>query len=163
MNNDRLARFILSPLVLRVVWQVDTGLFTCMLFWIAAVRFGVREVLQTNRQSSRILARVSLVGLLCNAVVTIANGGYMPVVGDGITNLSVWVTSTEATRLLWLADHTDWWGFSIGDGLVIGGWLARLSLWVVRGLGDALQGDMTRDARNVVRLERITERRMVRP
>ena len=43
-----------------------------------------------------------------NGVVTIANGGYMPVVGEHGSPLSVWIPATHSSLLLPLADHAIW-------------------------------------------------------
>ena len=55
-----------------------------------------------------------------NAIVTLANGGFMPV-GSAISNLgaSLWVRSSGAHHLRWMGDN--YFGFSLGDFLIIGG------------------------------------------
>lgn len=101
-------------LVLRIVWQVYPGVFTCLAFWAVALISGVHDDAPGRW--------VWLTGTACNALVTLANGGYMPVLGpEGKNAFSLWVSGGESHRLLWLADR--FWGFSIGDFFIGAGLL----------------------------------------
>jgi hypothetical protein len=87
-----------SPLVWRVAWQLWPGLIVCALFWLAALRWGINRFHETDLAWSRRFMLLSMVGLGLNATVTLANGGYMPVLDDTVSR-SVWVTATDSTRL----------------------------------------------------------------
>jgi hypothetical protein len=65
-------------------------------------------------------------GILCNASVTLANGGFMPVASHRKmqgTARSVWVQKESGTRLTFLADNfgNRFMRFSIGDVLLLAG------------------------------------------
>jgi hypothetical protein len=65
-------------------------------------------------------------GVACNAAVTLANGGFMPVASHrrlAGPARSVWVQREDAKHLLFLGDN---WGnnhirFSVGDTLLLAG------------------------------------------
>lgn len=104
----------------RLLWQRSPGLLTCGLFWAAA---GVVIVLGWTWAASQGFLTT---GLLCNAAVTLANGGYMPVASHrrmAGPARSVWVQRADGQHLLFLADN---WGnrhirFSVGDTLLLAG------------------------------------------
>ena len=65
-------------------------------------------------------------GILCNASVTLANGGFMPVASHRKMQgpaRSVWVQKESGTRLTFLADNfgNRFIRFSIGDVLLLAG------------------------------------------
>ena len=71
-----------------------------------------------------------LLGMVCNAIVIVANGGFMPV--NGIPSgyeplLPTWVPARSANYFVFLADQYSLFYFSIGDVLIISGAL----LWFV--------------------------------
>ena len=104
----------------RVIWQRGPNVFTCALFWIAASAILVIGWTWTVYQL--LLAA----GIACNALVTLANGGFMPVASHRKLSgpaRSVWVQRENARHLLFLGDN---WGnrfvrFSIGDTLLAAG------------------------------------------
>ena len=73
-----------------------------------------------------------LLGMLCNAMVTVANDGVMPVKGlpSGFKPLfPTWIPARPANHLVVLGDQQSLFFFSIGDVLITSGAL----LW--RGAG----------------------------
>lgn len=133
MRNNRwstVLKVIISLIIpTRVLWMVYPNLLTCALFWttMLAWRIDARESNWANP--------VAVAGLALNAVVTLANWGYMPVVGRGPEqSFSLWVTAAGSHHLLFLADYTAWWGFSIGDGLILGSWAALFLWWAGKKL-----------------------------
>jgi len=126
---DLVAKVLTNPLVLRIAWQVAPSTVICWMFWVAALRFSIQDTRALKDPWSQRLAVISIVGIALNFVVTMMNGGYMPVVGDMASGISVWTTATDAHHLLFLADQGDWWGFSIGDGFIFGGLFGRLAYW----------------------------------
>jgi hypothetical protein len=118
-----------SPLVWRVAWQLSPGLIVCALFWLASLRWGIDCFHETDLAWSRRFMLLSMIGLGLNATVTLANGGYMPVLDD-TASLSVWVAATDAHALLFLADQYA--GVSIGDVCILGGLLGRFVYWCAR-------------------------------
>lgn len=159
---DTAAKIILSPLMLRVAWQFGPSFVICTLFWLAVTRSEVQLYRRLELRSSRLLALVMGLGMTMNALVTLINGGYMPVVGEH-DSFSLWVTSTEATRLLWLADHTDWWGFSIGDAFIIGGAVARMAACGFRKAAEILSYDRWASRECGDRRRRLTATRSTMP
>jgi hypothetical protein len=77
-----------------------------------------------------------LAGMFCNAIVTVANGGFMPV--NGLPSsykplLATWVPAGPAHYLGFLADQHSLFYFSIGDVLIISGALLWfLGPWLLR-------------------------------
>jgi hypothetical protein len=118
-----------DPLVWRVAWQLSPGLIVCALFWLAVLRRGIDCFHETDLAWSRRFVLLGMVGLGLNATVTLANGGFMPVLDDTVSR-SVWVTATDRHALLFLADQYA--GFSIGDVCILGSLLARFVYWCAR-------------------------------
>jgi hypothetical protein len=112
-------------LALRVVWQFLPNIYTCLLFW--AVVFA-SLALDHSREPFRY---VRLIGVMMNALVTIANGGFMPCVGTNYSLISVWKpASLTPGRLLFLCDRFG--GFSIGDFFIFGSLLLWLAAWSLK-------------------------------
>lgn len=127
---ELLAQMLLNWLVLRVAWQMAPSVAICGIFWVATIAFMVVQIREeVLRPWSRRFAWVTVVGAVLNAVVTIANGGYMPVLGQDVS-LSVWTTATDSHVLLFLADQYA--GFSVGDFFIFAGILGRLGYWCAR-------------------------------
>lgn len=110
---------VVVPLVLgaRLLWQQRPGLATCALFWgLAVLLVGLGW---TNDPSQ--FALVS--GLSCNALVTLVNGGFMPVSAESRRRgpaRSLWVQRQTGQHLLFLADNfgNSHVRFSVGDVLI---------------------------------------------
>ena len=106
----------------RTIWQIWPNIVTAGLFM---AMFWVYLFLPSREPSSSfkpsvvhvVSSGVALSGIILNQLVIMFNGGFMPVVASSGT-FSVWVTATDAHRLLWLADRFH--GFSVGDLLLIG-------------------------------------------
>ena len=114
----------LAPIVLlggRVLWQKRPGFATCFLFWVAS--FVVIVVLGWVDALSQYLLAA---GIVCNAAVTLINGGFMPVAAHRKLSgpaRSLWVQRTSSQRLTFLADNfgNNVFRFSIGDVLLLFG------------------------------------------
>jgi hypothetical protein len=111
----------LIPVVIlgaRFLWQGRPGLLTASIFWLASFILVV-TLGWTSAPSHLILT----LGILSNAAVTLANGGFMPVAMHRRTSeraRSLWVERTSSQRLLFLADNfgTQSFRFSVGDVLL---------------------------------------------
>jgi len=113
---------------MRYTWEVHPGIFTCALFWLGAILFETIIITGKRYLTSRIARGITTLGILSNMVVTLANGGYMPVLsGEGH---SLWVTATNSHRLMPLADIYS--GFSIGDFAIGLGFLVAYVFWIWR-------------------------------
>jgi hypothetical protein len=120
----------IGPLIIlagRLVWQRRPNLATCSLFWLIAFLFVV-VLGWANAPSQYILT----LGILSNALVTLANGGYMPVKAQRrLTGpaRSLWVQRTSGQRLLFLADNfgNNTIRFSVGDALLLAGIILALA------------------------------------
>lgn len=100
----------------RLVWQVYCDVPTAFLFWSLCLGF---ELYDGHT------APFLLVGLAMNALVVLANDGYMPVIGGRGKATSVWKPAQATDRLLFLADRFPLrlWIFtlilSIGDFFIL--------------------------------------------
>ena len=114
----------LAPIVLlagRFLWQKRPGFTTCCLFWVGS--FFVIVVLGWVDALSQYLLAA---GIASNALVTLANGGFMPVASHRKLSgpaRSLWVQRTSSQRLTFLADNfgNNVFRFSIGDVLLLFG------------------------------------------
>lgn len=107
--------------ICRTAWESHPGVASCLSYWFSVLLLDVLVVRSmTSTIHGRVAGTLLILAGLCNATVTIANGGYMPVVGGTITGgTSVWVDATPDHNLLWLADQRAWAGCSIGDFLLV--------------------------------------------
>lgn len=119
---------ILIAFAFRILWQVNPSPLSCILFWVAMMMWGVLWVIDNKYRWSKIAKSVSLCGAALNATVTIANGGYMPVLS--VESFSIWVQSTEVHKLMFLADIYS--GFSIGDIVLASGAVLAFGGWIMR-------------------------------
>lgn len=108
----------------RIIWQMWPGMFTCSLFWV--VVFWSMNYSYGRTHDWTVL--VSALGALMNAIVTIANKGYMPVLSKLGNPLSVWVPADSTHRFLFLCDRFA--GFSIGDFFIFAGLGLALMRWI---------------------------------
>ena len=104
----------------RILWQRRPNVGTCALFWTIAL---VTDLIGWTFAPSELLLAA---GVLSNAAVTLANGGYMPVAAQRRSDMrarSLWVRRTDSQHLLFLADNfgNRFIRFSIGDALLVGG------------------------------------------
>jgi len=109
----------------RLLWQRMPGLGTCALFWGLAA---VAVVLNWSFAPSQLLLAA---GIACNAAVTLANGGFMPVSTHWKRRgpaRSLWVQRQSGQRLLILADNfgNRFVRFSIGDVFLVSGLILSL-------------------------------------
>lgn len=112
-------------LAARIVWQRRPGLAACAMFW------GLAAALLFLEWQSGIAQYLFAAGILCNASVTVANGGFMPVASHRKMRgpaRSVWVQKENGTRLTFLADNFGNRAirFSVGDVLLLAGLIVSL-------------------------------------
>lgn len=107
--------FQLSLVVsLWLIWKHTASLAVCMTFWITVLLYAVRPLV--GRRSNLIIALV-LIGVLSNAVVTLANSGVMPanMPPKFVPASPIWQPAAAHHNLLWLSDQRRLDYFSIGD------------------------------------------------
>lgn len=99
----------------RVLWQWKPGIHMCALFWFV---FAVCQAVTWDPMFSEYVA---MVGASMNAVVTLANGGFMPFTGTG-EGFSLWrpVRTLAEPKLEWMCDRLPL-GMSWGDVLIFTG------------------------------------------
>src|SRR5215469_14911893 len=115
-------------IALFLLWRTQGGLVLACAMWVLA--FLYMRVLPQRLKNHTVAWLAVLFGMLCNATVTVANGGYMPVQGfpAGFKPFfPTWVPALPADLLLALADQHSLSYYSFGDLFVIGGVL----LWCV--------------------------------
>jgi hypothetical protein len=125
---------VILPLILSVLWKVHPDIAVCALFWLSIV-----WLLHSMKLVSHPAGLLILLGAVSNAVVTVFNGGIMPVVGmpkSFSPVFPVWQQSHGTHRLLLLADHASLYYFSIGDFCLIAG----ASILLLSRLHRKLQG-----------------------
>ena len=119
--------FFVLILVL-VLWRTHGGLLFACAMWVAA--FLLMRALPPRLKSLTVAWLAVLFGMLCNATVTVANDGFMPVRGfpSSLKPLfPIWIPARSADHLLVLADQHSLSYYSIGDIFIISGVL----LWCV--------------------------------
>ena len=104
----------------RVVWQQRPNLVSCATFWVVA--FVVALLPWSTTWSQVVLGS----GIFSNALVTLANGGFMPVASHRKVQgraRSLWVQRETGQKLLFLADNfgTSSFRFSVGDAFLLVG------------------------------------------
>ncbi|HZJ38960.1 MAG TPA: DUF5317 family protein [Chthoniobacterales bacterium] len=118
--------FLLIALLL--LWRTQGGLLFACAMWVLAFLYMRR--LPPRLKGLPVAWLSVLLGMLCNAIVTVANGGYMPVKGlppSFRPLFPTWIPARSANYLVFLADQHYLLYFSIGDVLIISGVL----LWFV--------------------------------
>jgi hypothetical protein len=117
-----------------LLWRSHGGLALACTMWILAFLY-MRSL--PSRLKTHTVAWFSVfLGLLCNAAVTIANGGIMPVAGLPTSFrpwLPSWCPEIPVHHLRVLADQRSLDYFSVGDVLIISGIL----LWGVGWLASS--------------------------
>lgn len=106
------------------VWRLYPTLFTCGLAWSMSLIWVIVFLNQVTGLSERSAVMCGSVGLLSNAIVTLANGGMMPVLMPSTgsyewSSAGPWVPARTDHVFLILADRMDWFGLSVGDGFLI--------------------------------------------
>lgn len=126
--------FLLIALLL--LWRTHGGLVPACAMWVLAFIYMRR--LPPRLKGLPVAWLAVLCGMFCNAIVIVANGGFMPVNGipSGYKPLfPTWVPANSANYLLFLADQHILFYFSIGDILIMSGALLWvLGPWLVRRL-----------------------------
>lgn len=111
-----------------ILWRLHGGLaLACVMWSLAFVYLGS---LPERLKDLTVPWFSVLLGMVCNATVIIANGGFMPVVGlhRGFKPLlPTWIQELPAHHLTFLADQRSLQYCSIGDLFIISGVL----LWSI--------------------------------
>jgi hypothetical protein len=118
--------FSLLLIALVLLWRTQGGLLFACAMWVLA--FVYMRRLPQRLKGLPVAWFTVLLGMLCNAIVTVANDGFMPVTGlpSGFKPLfPSWIPARSASHLVALADQHSLFYFSIGDVLIISG----ASLW----------------------------------
>lgn len=110
----------------RCYWQWNPGIWPCVLFWFIALADDPLRWYDMGPRR-RVFYGGCFLGGLGNAVATISNGGFMPVLSKTDTT-SLWVPLTAQSRVPWLCDIYA--GASIGDFFIIAGLVAMLANWI---------------------------------
>jgi len=119
---------LFALIALLFLWRTQGGLVFACAMWVLAFLYMLR--LPPRLKGLPVAWLAVLLGMLCNALVTVANDGFMPVKGlpsDFKPLLPTWVPAQSANHLVVLADQRTLFYFSIGDVLIISGAL----LWCV--------------------------------
>jgi hypothetical protein len=117
-------------LCIGVLWRTTASLVFCYLFWITTLAWIVRYIIGAKVTGGFIV----LLGITCNALVTLWNKGVMPSVGISPTfqpAAPIWDTSGKGQWLM-LADQAFLFRFSIGDVLLMTGLLMFLIGTILR-------------------------------
>ena len=104
-----------------VLWKATANMAFCYLLWITTLAWVVRYIVGAKVKGGLLI----LLGITSNAFVTLLNGGVMPSVGIPPTfrpAAPIWNVSGKGQWLL-LADQAALYRFSIGDILLIAGFL----------------------------------------
>jgi hypothetical protein len=123
-------------LLFRVLWQYYPTFWMCALFW-SVVALSEWQLIRMKRERKAAInwwtRTPMLMGVAMNALVTLANDGKMPVLGDHHHLVSVWVVGT-GKHLLFLCDRFNggFAIFSLGDFFIIGGILLGILFWIYR-------------------------------
>lgn len=131
MQVPREGEFKMISLGLRIFWQLYPGLLMASLFWAWVLVFNGWSF----KKKPRWWKAIVLIGALSNALVVLANGGYMPVTNLD-NQISLWVPATDKHTLLFLADR--YIGWSLGDFFILTGLGIGLVQW---GIGKIRRGN----------------------
>lgn len=106
------------------LWKATANMAFCYLLWITTLAWVVRYLISAKVKGGFLI----LLGITCNAFVTLLNGGVMPSVGISPTfepAAPIWSVSGKGQWLI-LADQAMLYRFSIGDIFLIAGSLMFL-------------------------------------
>jgi hypothetical protein len=114
------------------LWKATANVAFCYLLWITTLAWVVRYLISAKVKGGFLI----LLGITCNAFVTLLNGGVMPSVGISPTfepAAPIWSVSGKGQWLI-LADQAMLYRFSIGDIFLIAGSLMFLigMVWRLR-------------------------------
>jgi hypothetical protein len=123
-------------IALLLLWRAKGGLLLACAMWVLAFLYMRR--LPPRLKGLPVAWLAVLCGMFCNAIVTVANGGFMPVTGfpSGVRPLfPTWIPARPANYLVILADQHCLFYFSIGDVLILSGALLWfVGPWLLRAL-----------------------------
>ncbi len=125
-----LGLFIMVPM--RFVWEFYPSTLPCVIFWAAILYWNVGYYNEKERLSYQLFAgRFIIIGMLCNALVTLANDGKMPVINRAqAPEDSIWILANETHQFLFLADTDVFFYCSLGDLFLLTGMLSMLFGWL---------------------------------
>ena len=110
-----------------LAWKRTASLPLCLAFWIIVLIWAVRPIASRRPSAAWVLV---LIGVLSNAVVTLANSGVMPANYDVATFIPaspIWQPAADR-HLLLLSDQRALSYFSIGDLCLLTGSVLAL-IW----------------------------------
>ena len=117
-----------------LLWRIHGGVLLACAMWVLAFLYLLR--LPPRLKGLPVAWHAVLLGMFCNALVTVANGGLMPLQGlpSGFKPLfPTWIPAGSAHSLVILADQHALFYFSIGDVFIISGALLWwLGPWLLR-------------------------------
>jgi hypothetical protein len=121
---------------MRFAWYAWPSLALGAIFWGAVlfVIVGWSKFLH-KRAIPRHCIGIAGIGAVLNAVVVLANGGYMPVHGMSTdVEGGIWRSTEHGGNLLFLADRMSWGGASPGDFFLAVGIIVGLSLAIFKAV-----------------------------
>ena len=135
MNAKLLFLTSLPLMTMRVAWYAWPSLAMSVAFWggLLLVIAGWSAFLR-KRAIPRHCIAIAAMGAAMNAIVVLANEGYMPVHGmPAEFQEGIWRSAEEGGNLLVLADRMSWGGASPGDFFLLAGIVVGISIAVARG------------------------------
>lgn len=120
---------LITLLPARILWQCYPTTTACVFFWIIAIICCVSDVTRQEVIYAKLWRIVAGCGLICNAAVTIINGGFMPCLNCDHP-IGLWIQATDKHYLLALCDRFA--GFSIGDIFIAAAWCIGLAGWLAQ-------------------------------
>ena len=121
---------LLAMAATRLIWQQSPGPWACLLFWVVTTTFWALRM-STAPKQFRWPHGLMLLGTAGNAAATLANGGFMPVLGKAEAS-SLWIPLTNTSRLVRLCDIYA--GASLGDMAMSIGVLCLVIICVRAGI-----------------------------
>ncbi len=122
-----------------LLWRSHGGLALACAMWILSFLYMGSL---PSRLKTQVVAWFSVFfGMLCNATVTVANGGTMPVAGLPASFrpwLPSWSPETSVHHLLLLTDQRSLNYFSVGDVFIISGVLLWGVGWIANSYRNLL-------------------------
>jgi hypothetical protein len=144
-------------IALWLAWKRMASLPLCLAFWIIVLIWCVRPI--ASRRPSAVWVLV-LIGVLSNAVVTLANFGVMPAnydVATFIPSSPIWQPAADR-HLLLLSDQRALSYFSIGDLCLLTGSVLAFILRRRRRQADAESSPARDETRRIIARHKVGSR-----
>lgn len=120
--------FVILSIIARILWTNHGGVWYCSLFWACSLGFAICDFNSAAKLWQKSWRFISQIGAASNALVTIANGGYMPCISNTSAK-DIWIDAKPDHLFLFLCDRFG--GFSVGDFLIFSGLLAGIFLYAL--------------------------------